>query len=152
MLRNRLRNVRRWLKVVVASMLLPAAVLAAPANPPGGPFVMRDRAGFDRCRPHDGFRCSGRLLELRNPFRKPVVVVLTCGPEFLSLRSTVVVPAKKGRRLGRAAVDLGTDRPGGLRAGQCQVEAWYFWRPCRRRFHHEVRTRICFVDGRLRRS
>lgn len=108
------KRIRTLIAVVVA------ALLGSPAWAGPGPRVVRDEVDLDRC-PANMPRC-GRLVTVYNPLPRPVTVRLSCGPALLLDLQAVI----GGRR--RVAFSLSTDRPAGLRRGQCVVRRWGYTR------------------------
>lgn len=80
------------------------------------PYVAADTAGFDRC--ERGPACPGRLLLVKNPQRTHVTVVVWCLFDPRTMTSVRISPR------GSVTLDIGTDKPGGLKAGDCTVARW----------------------------
>lgn len=80
------------------------------------PYVAIDAPGFNRC--ERGAPCPGRVMLVKNPQRDPIVVVVWC---MLDPRTETAVEISAR---GQATVDIGTDKPGGLKAGDCAIARW----------------------------
>ncbi len=92
------------------------AVLAATPTKHLAPEIISDTQGDNYCST-DPKPCYARIIVVSNPFRRPVVISLTCGIPGLQLDSTI--PAR-----GTGTFEMTTDIDGGLKPGQCRIAAW----------------------------
>ncbi len=81
------------------------------------PYVASDRPGFNRCEDHTA-PCLGRLLLVKNPQYSPVTVVVWCLGDPRTMTEGVIPAHSEG------TFDVGTDKPGGLQAGDCSIARW----------------------------
>lgn len=86
------------------------------------PYVCGDWPSKDTCFEDDPLGpCPGRLIKVCNPQKKNLWVHIGCGPEVMTNVWGLVI--KKRWQFFRIDVD---DVPGGLKKGECHVDAWSY--------------------------